>query len=409
MEIGDARPLRVLYCTDTFPPQVNGVSIVTALSVDGLRVRGWECAVVAPRYPERRVSIGPRGTGFGMASAHVTIASAACPPYPDIRLAAPDYRAVAEAIRHFQPDLVHCQTEFMIGRLGQIAAKHAGVPVVSLYHTDFSRYTISYGVSWLRPAVSRYIARFHRRSRRVYTPSMSARHDLARLGVTRVEVWGRGVDEDVFHPRHRSQALRSAYGVDHKFVFLHVGRLAAEKSVHTIIAAYKECARLLPAGSTQLVIAGTGPEERALQLQAGPDVTFLGVLDRHTVLPQLYASADAFLFSSTTETLGLVIIEAMASGLPVVAAPEGGVADHLRDDYNGLEYTAGNVEAMARRMASLVLNPELRTRLAAGARRTAENLSWDLEIDRLDASYREVCGYEEPSPGPAMALRLRTA
>src|SRR5579859_7216939 len=94
-----ARVPRVLYCTDTYPPQVNGVSIVTALSVDGLRARGWQCAVVAPRYPEQRVSIGPRGTGFGVANKHVTVASAAFPPYPDIRMAAPNYRTVAEAIR----------------------------------------------------------------------------------------------------------------------------------------------------------------------------------------------------------------------------------------------------------------------------------------------------------------------
>ncbi len=389
-----SRALRVVYCTDTYPPQVNGVSIVTALSVTGLRARGWECAVVAPRYPAQRVQLASPESGFGVPDELVPVPSVAFPPYPDIRLAAPDYQIVADTIARFRPDLVHCQTEFMLGRLGQIAARHAGIPFVSSYHTDFSRYAVAYGFPWLRPSVSRYIARFHRRSRRTYTPSVPARQDLVDMGVPRVEVWGRGVDVNVFHPRRRSIPLRSAYSIDGKFVFLHVGRLAAEKGVRRILEAFGAARELLPAGAMHLVIAGTGPEERALRTSAPPDVTFLGVLDREKMLPQLYASADAFLFSSVTETLGLVILEAMACGLPVIATPAGGVADHLRDGYNGLAYSEGSTDVMAREMVSLVLNPELLRRLSAGARRTAEALSWDNELDRLDVSYREVCGQQ---------------
>jgi len=140
-----------------------------------------------------------------------------------------------------------------------------------------------------------------------------------------------------------------------------------------------------------LIIAGTGPREVALRAQADQHVTFLGNLDRSRVLPRLYASADAFLFSSQTETLGLVILEAMASGLPVIAAPAGGVADHLRSDQNGLAFPAGDVDDMADTIARLADSIGLRRRLAIGARRTAEALSWEVELDRLDASYREVC------------------
>src|SRR5512143_3854854 len=172
----DAPSPRVLYCTDTYPPQVNGVSVVTALSIAGLRARGWECAVVAPRYP----AVLPQGP-LHRPSADpqiVDVASVPCPPYPDIRLAAPSYGVVANAIRQFKPDIVHSATEFMIGRLGQIAAGRAGIIRLSSYHTDFSRYTEAYGLPWLRGPVSRYIARFHRRSARVYTPSRPARDDL---------------------------------------------------------------------------------------------------------------------------------------------------------------------------------------------------------------------------------------
>src|SRR5262249_25691398 len=144
----------------------------------------------------------------------VEIPSVAFPPYPDIRLAAPAIFRVIDAVERFKPDLVHSATEFMIGRLGQIAAKRAGIVRLSSYHTDFSRYTEAYGVPWMRPTVSRYIGRFHGRSTRVFTPSEPAREDLKSFGVTQVEVWGRGVDIDSFSPAKRSRPLRSAYGVD---------------------------------------------------------------------------------------------------------------------------------------------------------------------------------------------------
>ena len=388
---GEIAP-RVLYCTDTYPPQVNGVSVVTALSVCGLRARGWEVAVVGPTYPT------PPNDPFaaspclrGDAELHVSVPSASFPIYPEIRFAAPAYARMARTVRRFSPDLVHCETEFMIGRLGQMIAARAGIPIVTSYHTDFSRYTESYGVPWLRRPVTRYLARFHRRARRTYTPSHFTRAELLRLGLADVEVWGRGVDATMYHPEHRSTALRASLGLDDTFVFVHVGRLAAEKGVDVILEAFRQASALLPAGSIHLVIAGGGPEEQALRAAAPAGVTFLGFLDRTKHLPQLYASCDGFLFSSLTETLGLVVLEAMASGLPVIATPAGGVADHLRDGENGLAFAPRDSAAMAHQMVRLVLDEAQRRRLGHGARLTAEALSWEAELDRLDASYRELC------------------
>ena len=123
-------------------------------------------------------------------------------------------------------------------------------------------------------------------------------------------------------------------------------------------------------------------------------MTFLGNLDRQRRLPDLYASADAFVFASVTETLGLVVLEAMASGLPVVAVAAGGVVDHLRDGVNGFAVPPGSQTAMAEQMKEqmvrLVRDPALRQDLAAGARHTAEQRSWRVELDRLEVSYREV-------------------
>jgi phosphatidylinositol alpha 1,6-mannosyltransferase len=266
--------------------------------------------------------------------------------------------------------------------------------------TDFVRYAAAYGAPWLRTTVAAYLGRFHRRSRRVYTPSTVSRADLLQLKVREVEVWGRGVDAELFHPGRRSQAMRAALGMGSRYTFVYVGRLAPEKRVEQIIHASRIASESLPRGVIHLIMAGTGPCEAELRAAAPPGVTFLGLLDRRSRLPDLYANCDAFVFASVTETLGLVVLEAMASGLPVVATPAGGVRDHLRDGQNGLTYPEGDVGAMAGAMVRLAEDWGLTQRLARGARRTAEALTWERELDRLDLSYREVCGNQHVTVVP---------
>lgn len=394
MPRSQGRP-RILFCTDTWPPQVNGVSVVTALSAAGLEARGWMVEVIAPRYPSGLTNPFPRGSG-GLDPIPVTsVASLALPIYPDLRLAWPARDLVEGIVTRFAPAVVHSATEFMIGRQGQGAALRQGLPVTSSYHTDFSRYAASYGVPWLRGGVRRYLRSFHRRSARVFTPGRPAAEELRALGVASPVVWGSGVDLGSFHPGRRDLALRRAYAGDDAILFLHVGRLAPEKSIDRILDAFRQ-ARLRGGARhpMHLVIAGAGPSEPALRARADQHVTFLGNLDRATILPRLYASADAFLFASETETLGLVILEAMASGLPVVATPVGGVADHLVHGRNGLAFAAGDTNDMARAILALAADPGLRARLGAGARTTAGALGWDAELDRLDAEYRAIIAPE---------------
>ncbi len=379
--------MRILFCTDTYPPQVNGVSVVTALSVHGLRARGWECAVLAPRYPTGRARLSTLEPDEPELT---TIASVPLPGYADIRLAMPRRAVARDLVRRFRPHVVHAATEFVIGRLGAWAAHADDVPLCTSYHTDFAKYTDAYGMPFLRDPVRRSIARFHRRAQRTFTPSESARADLAALGVSAVEVWGRGVDTTLFTPAKRSRVVRERIHAGHGFTFLHVGRLAAEKNVAVLITAFASLARSFPEGAVRLVVAGAGPSTAALRAQAGPGVSFLGNLDRHRELPALYASADAFLFASTTETLGLVILEAMASGLPVIATPAGGVAEHLRDGENGLAFPPDDSAACTAAMRRLVEDATLHQHLRSGALATASRRSWDSELDRLDRSYREV-------------------
>jgi phosphatidylinositol alpha 1,6-mannosyltransferase len=379
--------MRILFCTDTYPPQVNGVSVVTALSVQGLRARGWEVEVIAPRYPANEQQVFASEVSHD----HVTsIPSMPLPGYRDIRLAAPARRTVREVIERFKPDVVHSATEFVIGRLGQSEARRRGITVTTSYHTDFAKYTESYGVPFLRGTVQRWIRRFHANAARIFTPSAPAREDLLALGLQDVEVWGRGVDDVMFHPSKRSLALRQSLSLGNAFTFLHVGRLAPEKGIDILLEAFAEVERTLGADAVKFVVAGAGPSLAGLKQRAPRNVTFLGNLDRNRELPALYASADAFLFASITETLGLVVLEAMAAGLPVIATPAGGVADNLRDGQNGLAFDAMNAEACAAAMLRLVANRGLQQQLREGARATAERRTWNHELDRLDASYREV-------------------
>jgi phosphatidylinositol alpha 1,6-mannosyltransferase len=384
-------------CTDSYPPQLNGVSVITALTVAGLRARGWECTVVAPAYP--------RGTRTALAVPAdvpvLSVPSVAWPPYPDLRLSLVTAVRLRRVIDDVRPDVVHSATEFLIGRSAKRAAQAAGVPWCTSYHTDFVRYTASYGLPWLRRAVAAWIGRFHADAARVFTPSAPSRDDLRRLGVRDIELWGRSIDHTRFHPAHRSAALRAQLGLGEAFTFLHVGRLAPEKDVALLLRAFRALQQTMPDSAVRLVVAGSGPSEAGLRDLAGPHVQFLGAVDRERDLPALYASSDAFVYASATETLGLVVLEAMASGLPVVAAPAGGVADYLEAGVNGLAYPAGDVDACRAAMSRLVGDAPLRTRLQAGARRTAESRSWERELERLDASYREIVARQLRTPEDA--------
>ena len=150
------------------------MSVVTALSVTGLRARGWEVEVIAPRYP----SDIPRIFERSMSDEGVTaIPSVPLPGYPDIRLAAPARTVVRRVVERFRPDIVHSATEFMIGRMGVKAARDARIPVTTSYHTDFAKYTASYGVPFLRTPVTQWIRRFHAQAARIFTPSAPSRDD----------------------------------------------------------------------------------------------------------------------------------------------------------------------------------------------------------------------------------------
>ncbi len=369
--------MRITLITDTYLPEINGVTTVLATMRQGLLARGHAVQVIAPSYDRP----GPDETGV------VRRWSVRFPPYPAMRLSLPVGGDVGRALEAFRSDLVHVATEGPLGTLGRRAALARGLPLVTSFHTDFPRYAAHYLGRWAVRPVQQYLRRFHAPAFLTQTPSQTTRDELAELGVGRPVVWGRGVDTHLFRPDRRDVGRRAALGAegDHPVV-LHVSRLAVEKDVATLVAAFR-LAHAELGETARFVVAGDGPEGGMVRA-ALPFATHYGFIDRAR-LADLYADSDLFVFPSPTETCGLVVLEAMASGLPVVTSDQGGVLENVRDGLNGVLVPAGNAPGFAVATVELVHQADRRRAMGSAARAFAVARDWERELDALEPMYRD--------------------
>jgi len=362
--------VRIALVSDTYTPQVNGVTTVVVRIADVLRAFGHQVAVVAPRYP-------------GHASTHpaeLRIPSASFPPYPAIRLSLPRFSAVAQFLNAFQPGVVHVATEGPLGLTGRRYAVRRGIPLVTSYHTNFPQYARHYGARLAEPLVWKWLRWFHRPAVLTQTPGEAVAHELERRGIGRPVVWGRGVDTVHFHPGRRSAGWRRwLAGGDNTAIVLHVGRLAAEKNIDVLAEAWIAARERVGQRAT-FVLAGEGPEARRL-LTHLPWVRQLGFLDRGK-LADVYASADICVLPSKTETCGLVALEAMASGLAVVAADAGGFRESIVNGQSGVLVAPEDATGFAAEILSLVIAPQRRAEFARAARAAA--LARDVAPENLE-------------------------
>lgn len=376
--------MRIGLVSDTYAPQVNGVTTVVRRIVALLRAQGHEALLVAPRYP---------GTEEGHDPRQFRAPSLPFPLYPEIRLALPSFRRVAEFFDATPPDVVHVHTEGALGLAGRRYALQRGVPLVTTFHTNFPQYSHHYGVGVLEPAVWRWLQWFHRLARVTFTPGEAVRDELVRRGVGRATVWGRGVDSTLFHPGRRDSSWRRwLAGSDDTVVVLHVGRLAHEKNLRVLIAAWRRAREALGQRAT-FVVAGEGPEARRIQSHL-PFVRMLGFLPRED-LARLYASSDICVFPSHTETCGLVALEAMASGTAVIAADAGGFRESLQDGATGLVVPPHDVRQFTDLIIALVNDPTTRFSLSAAARDYALSRDLTNENTELLDWYARVAGVAE--------------
>jgi glycosyltransferase involved in cell wall biosynthesis len=371
--------MRIALFADTFLPQVNGVARTLGRLVAFLRARGDAVALVAPRIP---------GLADERADLLVAPPSIPVPLYPELRLALPISPAAGRRLRAFAPDVVHVATEFTIGWSGVHWAGANGVPLVSSFHTDFPAYLAGYGFAGLERRAWGYLRAFHGHALRTFCPSQATLTQLAEHGFhDRLAIWSRGVDAELFSPVHRSDAVRARLAPGARHVLLYVGRLAPEKRIHVLMDAFEQIRARAPR-PVALVLVGGGPEEHELRRRAAPDVYFTGYLEG-TDLAAAYAAADVFVFPSDTETFGNVVLEAMASGVPVVAADRGGVTETVRPGTTGELARAGDAGAFAEATLALLHDSERRARMAQEARAAALVRSWTRVLDDLRGAYVE--------------------
>ncbi len=294
--------LRVAIVTESWRPNVDGVVTRLDNTVRELRRAGHDVAVIAP-------STDPSLPGLPQ---HRTPTLSLRFLYGGMPWALPG-PAVSRALSHFRPDVVHVVNPVL---MGSVALRHASnrYPTVVSYHTDVSVYASLYHLGWTRPTLHALMRRVYRHADVRLATSEVGRAQLESLGIADVRLWGRGVDRELFHPGRDASAARARLCPEpQRRLALYVGRLAREKG----------CDRLLPLaagpGPYHVVLVGEGPDRGRLEeVFAGSRVTFAGVL-RGEELAEAYAAADVFVFPSDTDTLGLVLLEAMATGLPIVA------------------------------------------------------------------------------------------
>lgn len=380
--------MKIALVTETFPPEINGVAMTLAHLVEGLARRGHQVTVIRPRQNPRDL---PRADGLYH---ELLCPGVPIPGYPLLRAGLPVRGRLLKAWRADRPHLVHIATEGPLGYAALSAADKLGLPLASSFHTNFHSYSKHYGFSFLtRPALA-YLRHFHNRTAITLSPTAELNDELTRDGFRGMRLLSRGVNTEVFNPAHRDEALRRSLGAGRDdLLVVHVSRLAAEKNYPLLIEAFQRIRARQP--SARFVIVGDGPLRKKLA-RAHPWIRFTGFLPRPE-LARHYASGDAFLYASLTETFGNVVTEAMASGLPVLAFDYAAPARYIRNLENGLTVPFGERTAWLQAADTLAFSSELRRKLGEAARRTAGDISWTRVIDGFERDLREVVDLAVPT------------
>lgn len=367
--------MRIAIFTETFVPALDGVVTRLRSTIDELLKVGDEMLVIAPSYGE-----GP--AYYHDVPIH-RVAGIPFPPYPQIMLA-PSNPRVGRALKKFGPDLIHAVNPFVLGSGAPFYAHRMGLPLVASYHTNVTTYARYYGMGLGEKAGRWWTRTLHNRAQVNLCTSETTRKYLSENGVERLHVWPQGVDTARFHPGKRSPEWRSKLSGGHPDapVLLYVGRLGREKNIGSL----KGVLRAMP--DVRLALVGDGPARGELEQEfAGMPAVFSGTR-RGAELTAAYASADALVFPSTTETLGLAMLEALSSGLPVIAARAGAAHEVVEDGVSGLLYDPEDSGSLVTACRRVLTDADLRSRLREGARRSAETKDWEASTRVLRGYYQ---------------------
>ncbi len=368
--------MKIAFFTETFLPKVDGIVTRLTKTVQHLVATGDEVLIFCPEgAPD--AYMGARVVG---------VPAMPLPLYPELKLALPR-PAVSEALDRFAPDLVHVVNPAVLGLGGIWLARSRGLPLVASYHTHLPKYLEHYGMGMLEPLLWELLKAAHNQAQLNLCTSSAMVEELAAKGIQHTALWQRGVDTELFRPELASDAMRRRLhgGYDDTgHLLLYIGRLSAEKQIDRI----RPVLEAMP--QTRLALVGDGPHRQQLERHfEGTATTFVGYLAGEE-LASAYASGDAFLFPSSTETLGLVLLEAMAAGCPVVGADRGGIPDIVCDGVNGCLYDPDQPTSLTTAVTRLLGDPAAHRQLRLAARDEAERWGWPSATAQLQRYYRQV-------------------
>jgi glycosyltransferase involved in cell wall biosynthesis len=380
--------MRIALLTETFLPKIDGVVKSLCNLLDHLEVRGHQSLLLAPAgSPEIYASTPVRQ----MKALRLFF-------YPEFRLVSP-FQNISQHLEPFKPDLIHVVNPFSLGYLGVRYAKRQGIPLVASYQTDLPGHANLWGLGFLSKPVEKYLLWLHQQAQLNLAPSKATQKTLQNSGYPNVKLWTRGIDGNRFNPNRYTHAMREylSNGNTHAPLLLYVGRLSREKRVETL----RPILESIPGAN--LAIVGDGPLRSELEARfAGTRTQFTGYLYDED-LAKAYASADIFVFPGANETFGNVVLEAMASGLPVVAPRAGGILDTVQDRETGFLFEPEDNAAMIYAIRRLVDSRYLSREMGRAARQRAITFSWEKILDNLIEDYRQVL--QTPSQKSALTRR----
>lgn len=358
--------LRIAVVTETYPPEINGVAMTISRMVEGLR-QHHVIELIRPRQSKQDSAKQEANLQ------EILVMGFPIPRYQGLKLGLPAKDKLIKRWTEQRPDIVHLVTEGPLGASALAAARKLGIPVSSDFHTNFHSYSQHYGLGWLQKTVAAHLRKLHNRTDATLVPTVELRNTLMQDGYQNLHVVARGVDTRLFHPSKRSSALRQQWGVaEDEQVVIHVGRIAAEKNLPLVLRSFKAMQITNP--KLKLVLVGDGPLREELQRQS-PQHIFAGMRIGEDLAAH-YASGDIFLFPSLTETYGNVTVEAMASGLAVLAYRYAAAAEHIQHGENGVYAKYDNADEFIQQACALANDVEGIARMREQAHQTMLKLDW---------------------------------
>lgn len=367
--------MRIALFTETFLPKIDGIVTRLCHTIENLQRSGDQVILFSPNggieeYKGAEI-YGVNGIPL--------------PLYPELKLAIPT-PIVFKKLEIFKPDLIHVVNPAFLGLGGIYFAKSKNIPLIASYHTHLPQYLKHYGLGSLEGLLWKLLKLAHNQAQLNLCTSTAMVKELENNGVERVDLWQRGVDTEMFRPSLASQQMRSylSKGNPDDSLLLYVGRVSSEKQIDKI----KSVLEAIP--NTRLAIVGNGPHREALKAHfSGTKTNFVGYL-QGLELASAFASADAFIFPSRTETLGLVLLESMAAGCPVIAANSGGIPDIVTDKVNGYLFDPDDPNGAIIATKHLLENTAEKEQLQKNARKEAERWGWPMATNQLRNYYKSV-------------------